>query len=144
MSFLLFDIRNDPLPLTDNAVKEVVTRIDRDYPSYVKQLPCIFDVQSKKLYNGHKECTEYLAQFEPKIEPNEPPKPEPVPVKIEEPVPVEEPKKKVVRRRAPKPVVVAAEPPTQEEPKQPEDPKQPEEPKQPEDPKQTEEKKVLE
>jgi len=115
MSFLLFDIRNDPLPLSDNAVKEAVTRIDRDYPSYVKQLPCIFDVHSRKLYNGHKECTEYLAQFEPKAEPIEAPKPEHVPVKIEESVSVEEPKKKVVRRRAPKPVVVAAEPPPTQE-----------------------------
>ena len=120
MSFLLFDIRNDPVPLSDNALKEVVTRIDRDYPPYVKQLPCILDVQSRKLYNGSQECAEYLAQFEPKsnhIEAvAEPPKPVPEPIKVEEPI-HEEPKKKVVRRRAQKAaVVIPAAEPVQEEP----------------------------
>lgn len=112
MSFLLFEIRNQPIELTEEAVKQVITRLDRDYPPYVKQLPCILDVHSRKTYQGPEECTEYLAQFQPPPPPPPPPTPIAPKVIVEEKPAVEdakedkpieeEPKKKVVRRRTTK------------------------------------------
>jgi hypothetical protein len=109
MPFLLFEQKNKPsIELPPLAMSELVVRLDRDFPSYVQQLPCIYDVLDRKSHNGAEACTQFLSKFQPApIEPEvvvavvEPAIEE---EKVEEPEPVKvaEPKKKVTRTRKPK------------------------------------------
>lgn len=64
MAFLLFDVKYQAtIELPQSAVADLIARIDQDYPPYVKQLPCIYDVHNRKCYNGSTECLEYLQRY---------------------------------------------------------------------------------
>ena len=118
MPFLFFDQKNNPsIVIPTTARDELMTEINHDFPSYVLQLPCIYDASDRKCYNGLDACVEYLTRFQP------PPTPEPVVVvvpvvpepklvaeEVVEPKHVdEEPKKKITRARKPKAVAPVTE-----------------------------------
>lgn len=115
MPFLFFDQKNHPsITIPAAAHGELMMEINHDFPSYVRQLPCIYDPSDRKSYNGHEACVEYLARFQP-------PTPEPVTIPepklevddIEAPEPIlvdaVEPKKKIARGRKPKSTGAVAE-----------------------------------
>jgi hypothetical protein len=105
MPFLLFERKGaSPIELSLVAREELITRIDHDFPPYVHNLPCIYDVVHRKCHDGKDACLEYLARFDPVVE-EEPVEEKPIeetPIVEEQPV---EPKKKVSRVKKTKTVV---------------------------------------
>ena len=112
MPFLLFEKKSSSssLEIPPLACNELITKIDHDFPSYVHQLPCIYDVIDRKCYDGEDACVAFLSTFSA-------PDPEPVVVDVvapehqvveQETTPTEpEPKKKASRaRKQPKKSVV--------------------------------------
>jgi hypothetical protein len=91
MPFLLFEHKSaSSLEIPPLACNELITKIDHDFPPYVQQLPCIYDVIHRKCHHGHDACIEYLTQFatpapEPIVvvpEPDIEQDPEPVPEEV--------------------------------------------------------------
>lgn len=66
MPFLLFEQKSAPsLDIPALACNELITKITHDFPPYVHQLPCIYDVVNRKCHHGEDACIEFLAQFVP-------------------------------------------------------------------------------
>lgn len=111
MPFIVFEQKNTAsLDIPSLACNDLLTKIDHDFPTYVRQLPAIYDDIERVCHQGRDACLAYLSKFEPDVEVDVPtptvPEPEPVvvPTSAPEPVPSVEPKKKATRVRKPKKV----------------------------------------